>query len=148
MADKLPLEIDTVMYGASLTKLAFAYMIMQLVDEKVLTLDRPLAEYLPKPLPEYPEYADLAGDARGKSLTARMISVTRRDSRISAFSTKVGSWTSSLIQEPGMRIREKDSTCCNLCSKWPVPKSRRGNAKARLRSFQNDADQHDMARRV
>ncbi len=73
VADKLPLEVDTVMYGASLTKLAFAYMVMQLVDEKVVSLDRPIGEYLPKPLPEYPEYADLTDDPRWKSLTARLI---------------------------------------------------------------------------
>jgi len=39
-----PLTTDTVMYGASLTKMAFAYMVMQLVDEGVLDLDRPIGE--------------------------------------------------------------------------------------------------------
>src|SRR3569832_729593 len=48
---KLPLEADTVMYGASLTKAAFAYMVMQLVDEGVIDLDKSIADYLPKPLP-------------------------------------------------------------------------------------------------
>lgn len=73
VANKLPLETDTVMYGASLTKLSFAHMVMQLVDENVVALDRPMAEYLPKPLPEYAEYADLADDPRWRSLTARMV---------------------------------------------------------------------------
>jgi CubicO group peptidase (beta-lactamase class C family) len=71
--NKLPLATDTVMYGASLTKLAFAYMVMQLVDEKVIDLDRPITAYLKKPLPEYPKYADLANDARWKALTPRML---------------------------------------------------------------------------
>jgi CubicO group peptidase (beta-lactamase class C family) len=71
--NKLHLQTDTVMYGASLTKLAFAYTVMQLTDEKVIDLDRPLAAYLAKPLPEYPKYADLAPDARWKALTARML---------------------------------------------------------------------------
>ena len=70
---KLPLETETVMYGASLTKLVFAYTIMQFADEKLIDLDRPLAEYLPKPLPEFPKYADLANDGRWKQLTARMV---------------------------------------------------------------------------
>jgi CubicO group peptidase (beta-lactamase class C family) len=70
---KEPLAIDTVMYGASLTKLAFAYMTMQLVDEKMIDLDRPITTYLKKPLPEYPKYADLANDARWKALTPRML---------------------------------------------------------------------------
>jgi CubicO group peptidase (beta-lactamase class C family) len=31
--EALPLQTDTIMYGASVTKAAFAYMVMQLVDE-------------------------------------------------------------------------------------------------------------------
>lgn len=68
-----PLAADTVMYGASLTKMAFAYMVMQLVDEGIVKLDQPIAGLLKKPLPEYPKYADLAGDPRWKSLTARIL---------------------------------------------------------------------------
>jgi len=67
------LEADTIMYAASLTKLTFAYMVMQLVDEKKLDLDKPIATYLAKPLPEFPKYADLSGDERWKSLTPRML---------------------------------------------------------------------------
>jgi len=74
-----PLTTDTVMYGASLTKMAFAYMVMQLVDEGVLDLDRPIGEYLERPLPDYPaekQYApwpDLKDDPRWRRLTARML---------------------------------------------------------------------------
>jgi CubicO group peptidase (beta-lactamase class C family) len=50
---RLPLETDTIMYGASLTKAAFAYMVLQLVDEGKIDLDRPISEYLPRPLPSY-----------------------------------------------------------------------------------------------
>jgi CubicO group peptidase (beta-lactamase class C family) len=71
VADGRPLRTDTVMYGASLTKTAFAYFVLQLVDEGRFDLDRPLASYLPKPLPEYEEFADLAGDERWRRLTAR-----------------------------------------------------------------------------
>lgn len=69
----LPLTTDTIMYGASITKAAFAYMVLQLVDEGRLDLDRSIAEYLPRPLPEYEEYTDLAGDERWRQLTARNI---------------------------------------------------------------------------
>src|SRR5687767_4511133 len=48
-----PLTTDTIMYGASLTKPVFAYMVMQLVEEGKLDLDRPLTDYLPRPLPDY-----------------------------------------------------------------------------------------------
>lgn len=77
-----PLTTDTVMYGASLTKTVFANTVLQLVDQRKLSLDTPLAEYLDKPLPEYgpdpihPDkygpYGDLAGDPRWKRITARM----------------------------------------------------------------------------
>jgi CubicO group peptidase (beta-lactamase class C family) len=60
------------MSAASLTKVAFTYMVMQLVEEGVLILDKPVYQYLPKPLPEYDEYKDLAGDDRYKKITARM----------------------------------------------------------------------------
>ncbi len=70
---KLPLQPDTIMYGASLTKFAFAYMVMQLVDEKRLDLDRSIADYLPKPLPEYEFYAALKGDERWRKLTPRIL---------------------------------------------------------------------------
>ncbi len=70
---KQPLEPDTILYGASLTKLAVAYAVMQLVDEKVVNLDRSIAKDLPKPLPKYQKYADLAGDERWRKLTPRIL---------------------------------------------------------------------------
>src|ERR1700733_9579984 len=45
---------------------------MQLVDEGKIDLDKPLYTYLPKPLPEYDNYKDLAGDDRYKLITARI----------------------------------------------------------------------------
>lgn len=77
-----PLNTDTVMYGASLTKTVFAYTVLQLVDQGKLSLDTPLGDYLDKPLPDYdtnaiyPDkygpYHDLAGDPRWKAITPRM----------------------------------------------------------------------------
>lgn len=70
---RLPLTPDSVMTAASLTKPAFATMVMQLVHDRIIELDRPVYEYLPKPLPEYPAYKDLADDARYKQITMRML---------------------------------------------------------------------------
>jgi len=77
-----PLTTDTVMYGASLTKTVFAYTVMQLVDQRKLSLDRPVKDNLDKPLPNYgpdpvfPDkygpYKDLAGDPRWEKITPRM----------------------------------------------------------------------------
>jgi len=69
----LPLTENSVMSGASFTKVVFAYLAMKLVEEGVLELDKPVYEYFPKPLPEYDFYKDLAGDERYKSITARML---------------------------------------------------------------------------
>lgn len=69
----LPLTEDSVMTAASLTKVAFGYAVMQLVEEHTLDLDKPVYQYLPKPLPEYPRYHDLADDPRYKRITARML---------------------------------------------------------------------------
>lgn len=74
-----PLTPDTVMYGASLTKMLFAYTVMQFVEEGKLGLDQPIARYLSKPLPQYADKADygpwshLAGDERWRNLTPRML---------------------------------------------------------------------------
>jgi CubicO group peptidase (beta-lactamase class C family) len=70
---QLPLQADTIMYGASLTKFAFAYLVMQLVDEGKIALDQPIAKYLPKPLPEYEFYSALKGDERWRKLTPRIL---------------------------------------------------------------------------
>ena len=41
-------------------------MVMQLVEEGALDLDKPVESYFPKPLAEYSEYRDLAGDVRAE----------------------------------------------------------------------------------
>ena len=66
------LDTNTVFAGASLSKTVFAYLVMQLVAEGVLELDRPLHEYLGRPLPSYPNYTDLEGDERYRRITPRM----------------------------------------------------------------------------
>ncbi|MDA1080290.1 MAG: serine hydrolase [Gemmatimonadetes bacterium] len=68
-----PLTTQTIMYGASLTKTAFTYLVMQLVDEGRLNLDASIADLLPGPLPEYDDYHDLAGEARWRALTMRIL---------------------------------------------------------------------------
>ena len=68
-----PLTSTTIMYAASLTKAAFAHLVLQLVDEGVLSLDAKLPALLRRPLPEYPEFAALAGDDRWRQLTPRML---------------------------------------------------------------------------
>ena len=70
---QLPLTPDSVLNGASFTKAAFTYLVMQLVDDHALDLDKPIQQYLPKPLPDYPKYQDLADDPRYKRITARML---------------------------------------------------------------------------
>ena len=77
-----PLNADTIMYGASLTKTVFAYTVMQLVDQGKIALDTPIKDDLDKPLPEYgpdtvfPDkygpYKDLANDPRWERITPRM----------------------------------------------------------------------------
>lgn len=73
LARHLPLMTDTIMYGASLTKTAFTYMLLQLVDEGKLTLDASVAKLLPRPLTDYKDYADLKDDPRWRALTPRML---------------------------------------------------------------------------
>jgi CubicO group peptidase (beta-lactamase class C family) len=69
----LPLTPDSVMTAASLTKAAFATVVMRLVQRGQLDLDKPIEEYLGKPLGEFEHYSDLKGDARTKKLTLRIL---------------------------------------------------------------------------
>jgi CubicO group peptidase (beta-lactamase class C family) len=75
-----PLTPDTIMYGASLTKAVFGYLVLQLTDEGSLDLDQTIASMLPEPLPSYGSEADrrayggwgdLAGDERWRAVTPR-----------------------------------------------------------------------------
>jgi len=75
-----PLRTDTVMYAASLTKMAFGHLVAQLAQDQVIALDAGIATYLDKPLPDYPvdtkhyaDYSVLAGDERWRQLTPRLL---------------------------------------------------------------------------
>lgn len=75
-----PLRTDTVMYAASLTKMAFGHLVAQLAQDGVIDLDASIATALDVPLPDYPpepkKYADysvLASDARWRRLTPRKL---------------------------------------------------------------------------
>ncbi len=75
---KEPLTPDTIFYGASFSKVIFADYVMRLVQDGKLDLDKPLVQYLSKPLYEYsfPKttqgYQSLKDDERHKKITARM----------------------------------------------------------------------------
>lgn len=64
-------EVNTITYAASYTKTMFAYLVMMLVDEGKIDLDRPIATYFAKPITDIEKYADLKGDPRVERLTAR-----------------------------------------------------------------------------
>ncbi len=72
------LSVNSIFYGASLSKAVFAILVMQLVEEGKIDLDTPLQNYLDKPIPEYSfnrswrGYKDLKGDNRYEKITARM----------------------------------------------------------------------------
>lgn len=76
---KEPIKTGTNFYGASLSKPVFAVLVMKLVEKGLLDLDKPLQDYLPKPIYEYTptkkwhdDYSDLRTDSLYKRITARM----------------------------------------------------------------------------
>lgn len=75
---KEPLSKNSVLVAASFSKIVFTYIVLQLVAEKVIDLDKPLVNYLNRPLIEYQftensqGYSDLENDDRLKLITARM----------------------------------------------------------------------------
>jgi CubicO group peptidase (beta-lactamase class C family) len=66
-------DSETVFAGCSFSKPVFAYLVMQLVEEGRLDLDRPLIEYLDKPFEDYTDWSDLKGDGRMPEITARRV---------------------------------------------------------------------------
>jgi D-alanyl-D-alanine-carboxypeptidase/D-alanyl-D-alanine-endopeptidase len=76
---KMPLKPSTNIYGASLSKSVFAVLVMKLVEQGKLDLDKPLQEYLPEPIYDYmhlkrwhDDYSSLKTDTLYKKITARM----------------------------------------------------------------------------
>jgi CubicO group peptidase (beta-lactamase class C family) len=69
----LPLTPNSVVTAASLTKPAFATVVMRLVQRGVLDLDNPIEQYLGNPLGDFAPYADLKGDPRTAKLTLRIL---------------------------------------------------------------------------
>lgn len=69
---------QTVFYGASLSKAVFGYLVAQLETEGIIDLEKPLQDYLDKPLPDYEfekewrGYSNLKNDKRYEKITARM----------------------------------------------------------------------------
>jgi CubicO group peptidase (beta-lactamase class C family) len=76
---KESIKTTTNIYGASLSKCVFAVLALKLVEEGVLDLDKPLQDYLPKPIYEYTptkkwhdNYSSLKTDSLYHKITARM----------------------------------------------------------------------------
>ena len=73
-----PLRTQTEIYGASLSKAVFSVLVMRLVEQGVLDLDKPLQDYVSTPLYEnrgtswHEDLSDLRSDARYRRITARM----------------------------------------------------------------------------
>lgn len=73
------IKLTTNFYGASLSKAVFAVLVMKLVEDGKFDLDKPLQDYLPKPIYEYApqkkwhdNYSALKEDTLYKKITARM----------------------------------------------------------------------------
>ncbi len=66
------LDTASIVYGASYSKAVFGYLVMKLVEEKIIDLDKPLYQYLAKPIPDYPYFSDLKNNDRWKLITGRM----------------------------------------------------------------------------
>lgn len=69
----LPLTPDSVMVAASLSKSAFATEVMRMVQRDELELDKPIDQYLGKPLAGFDRYVDLKGDDRANKFTLRIL---------------------------------------------------------------------------
>lgn len=96
------LNDSTVMYAASLTKPVSGYIFMRLVDKGIFSLDKPVHEYLKRPVGEYPKWKDLADDTAAFNLiTPRML--LSHTSGLPVLRQLYGNKT-SLIAKPGEKF--------------------------------------------
>ena len=77
-ATQAPLQLNTNFYGASLSKAVFAVLVMKLVQENIISLDKPLQDYLPQPVYDYgkgsswgEDFTSLKDEPLYKKITAR-----------------------------------------------------------------------------
>jgi CubicO group peptidase (beta-lactamase class C family) len=74
---ELPMDRETTMWAASITKAVFATYVMQLVERGEFNLDRPIASQLPRPLDSYEPYKETASevvkDPAWSTVTPRML---------------------------------------------------------------------------
>ena len=101
VAAKLPITRETVMAGASLTEGIFSAYVMTLVDAGFIDLDKPVWQYLGKPLPQIERYKDLAGDVRWRRITARHL--LSHTSGLANFASMEPDGKMRLHWEPGTR---------------------------------------------
>lgn len=64
---------DTMFEACSLSKPVFAYAVLQLIDEGLLALDKPLVEYAPESYLEKKYLRDKSDDPRFNKITTRMV---------------------------------------------------------------------------
>lgn len=73
----LPMQCDTNIWAASITKSVFATYVMQLVERGEFSLDTPVAKQLPQPLDTYEPYresaSELVRDPAWQTVTPRML---------------------------------------------------------------------------
>jgi len=72
----LPMDLQTTLWAASITKSVFSTYVMQLVERGEFNLDTPIAQQLPQPLDTYEAYkqkaSDIVHDPAWPSITPRM----------------------------------------------------------------------------
>ena len=66
------IDKNTIIMGASFSKVVFTYIVMQLVQEGLIDLDKPIYEYLNLPMSEYEKYFEPGSYDNYKKITGRM----------------------------------------------------------------------------
>jgi hypothetical protein len=109
---ELPMDRETTMWAASITKGVFATYVMQLVERGEFDLDRPIASQLPQPLNSYDAYKETASeivkDPSWSTVRRACCSRTPPVSRISRSSNPISDCTCSSNRGRNSDIRERE----------------------------------------
>ncbi len=134
------------MPAASMSKAAFATVVMRLVQNGILDLDLPIQQYLPKPLPEYEKYADLQGDDRYKKLY-RCGFCSEPHQRLSKLAVVRGRLISSRFTSSRTRYAysgEGFQACTTRRRDSDRKIADHTDARRSIRAFEDDSHQHGL----
>lgn len=107
IAGQIAVTDRTIFQAGRISQPIFGWLFMTLVDEGLFDLDKPIVQYLKRPVFEYPGYEGLKGDPRCQRLTGRL--VLSHQSGLTTFNSENHGEPISFLWSPGKQFGYSDA---------------------------------------